>query len=423
MAWMIELKVNELGQRGDGIAEHEGERIYIDRALPDEIVQTEIKQTKDGFFHGEALDIIQASPNRSEPDCPYYKNCGGCQLQHMKPAPYRAFKVDQLRTALARKDITAQHWHEPEFIAAGTRRRATFALLKQQDKIICGYHKRRSKQIQHIDACLILDPDILRLRDAILPLIKPMLKDSRVCDLFIQKVGTLYDCVITGPIGKKGNPDSLEVQQAAAEIIQNTDVTRLSWRLKDRHSPELLLQKNPFYMRMGALNIELPPLAFLQPSIEGQQALIKTVLSFMPDTPQKVADLFAGNGTFAGHLMAKTHQPSAYEGDRAAVKTLKKAGLQQAYKRDLFKEPLEKDTLNQFDVIVLDPPRAGAKAQSEILAKSDVKTIIYLSCNPRSFARDAAILQEAGYLVSDIKLIDQFPWSSHSELVAKLTKV
>lgn len=419
------VTVTGLGQKGDGLARLEdGRSVFVDRALPEETLDIQLFETKDGTLRGDIAQVIEPSADRADPPCPHYDGCGGCQMQHMQGGAYRRWKRQKLEVALAAHLPALPDFLPDIFIPAGTRRRVTFACIKTHKTLVVGYHKRRSKQVSDIEDCLIVDPDLMAVRAHIKPYLLDIIKDSRVVDVFLQKLDGGIDCVITGPVGqaKDGAPD-FTVQEACGRMLHETPVSRISWRMRDRDVPELLLEAHPLFKKAGALQIPAPPLAFLQPSAEGEAALARCVVEALPAGAKTAADLFAGHGTFTGHMLGQGLHVDAFESDRGAVTALKKAGHARAQVRDLFKYPLQGKELAGYDVIVLDPPRAGAKAQSDALALSDVAVIIYVSCNPSTFARDAARLVDGGYTVQSIQMVDQFPWSTHTELVGVFAKM
>jgi len=230
------------------------------------------------------------------------------------------------------------------------------------------------------------------------------------------------EIVITGPVGKKGYPD-FAVHEAVAALAQQAKVSRVSWRGRDRDEPEILLEISPLRARFGALEVPLPPLAFLQPTAAGEVALASAVMELLPDRG-RFADLFSGCGTFSGAMLERG-TVDAFENNEPAVRALEKARgvkpLQPTY-RDLFRNPLRAEETKRYDAIVFDPPRAGAQAQADALAAGKVPLLIGVSCDPVSFARDARALVDGGYTLESVKVIDQFTWSHHVELVASFRK-
>lgn len=180
-------------------------------------------------------------------------------------------------------------------------------------------------------------------------------------------------------------------------------------------------------LRIGNSDVILPPNCFLQPTREGEAILQALVLGGLQGA-KRVADLFCGVGTFALPLAAKSRVHAA-DAEVAMLDALSHAarntlGLKSVAveKRDLFRNPLPPEELNKFDAVLLDPPRAGAQAQSQRIAKSGLKRLAYVSCNPVSFARDARILADGGFRINPIVPVDQFLWSSHIELVTSFER-
>jgi 23S rRNA (uracil1939-C5)-methyltransferase len=206
-----------------------------------------------------------------------------------------------------------------------------------------------------------------------------------------------------------------------AAFAEAHDVARLSWRVEGDIVP--LAQRRPVRVSFAGVAVDLPPDAFLQASREGEAALTDAVLAQLASS-RSVADLHAGLGTFTFAIAARGARVHAVEGARAAHDALRAAAHRSVLShvtaawRDLAADPLQKQELARFDAVVFDPPRAGAKAQAESLALSRVPLVVAVSCNPATFARDAATLVAGGYRLERVLPIDQFVWSPHVELVA-----
>lgn len=417
----ITLRIEEIGASGDGIAYHDNMRIFVPKTMAGETVNARIEGgIKDGC-HAKLLSILSPSPNRHAPVCPHFENCGGCALQHLGEDTYRTWKVQQVKTTLERAGIRSEKWEEPIFIPAATRRRTTLAIHKLSDKKIkIGYQPPRTHDITDITECGILDPAleniVLNLKPYILPL-APMRKNV---DITLQKAGGI-DMVLTGEWRENGD-FTLEQHEAIATMMQDLDIARLSLRSNEHNPCEVLLTRKPMVKTFGALTVSLPPAAFLQASDTAEKTLCDLAIPHL-DKAQNTADLFCGCGTFAGHMLAKGQNVTAIDGDAAAMKSLVSCAHPnlQTQTRNLFKEPLTTKELEGFDAIIFDPPRAGAKAQVENLAYSDVSKIIAISCNPATFARDLKTLtQDGDYEIESIRIVDQFTWSSHCEMIAIL---
>ncbi|HEX4194931.1 MAG TPA: class I SAM-dependent RNA methyltransferase, partial [Stellaceae bacterium] len=307
----------------------------------------------------------------------------------------------------------------------GTRRRATFNAHKHNGKVTLGYFRRRTHRVTEIRACLVADPAVMALRDKLAPLLVPIVTEGKDADIFIQMVGGRFELAITGPVGRKGKPD-LPVREAIAELALKADINRISWRGRERGERddiEVMIERNRLIAKFGALDVALPPLAFLQPTASGEAALVEAVMELLPASG-KFADLFAGSGTFSGPMLARG-AVDAYESVAPAIRALEKAKGTlplKAFRRDLDREPLKREEANRYDAIIFDPPRAGAASQAKALAAAKTPVLVAVSCNPATFARDARMLVDGGYRLDSVKVIDQFTWSHHVELVAGFSK-
>jgi 23S rRNA (uracil1939-C5)-methyltransferase len=181
------------------------------------------------------------------------------------------------------------------------------------------------------------------------------------------------------------------------------------------------------FVSIGKAQVQVPPGSFLQATKAGEEALASLVLASLGKS-KSVADLFCGIGPFALRIAEKA-KVTAIDSDKSAIASLARAarlttGIKplKAEVRDLMREPLVTNELKEFDAVVFDPPRAGAEAQARKLAKSNVKIIVAVSCDPASFARDAEILVSGGYRLKSLNAVDQFKWTSHVEIVGTFSR-
>ena len=417
-----DLLIHELGPKGDGVHRSQGGAVYVDRALPGDRVQATIRRGDDGVLRGDLLKIIKASPHRVKAPCPNYEVCGGCTLQHAKDEFYRHWKLDIVRDALRGKGLKPRIWRDPVFLPAGDRRRATFIAHKKNNIVILGHTRRRAHQVTDIASCLVADPALMEMRARLTLLLAPILQEGKPAAAFIQAVDGQFDIVITGPVGKTGKPDAA-TRQAITLFARASNVSRIGWRADQDDPVEVIIEISPLRARFGDLDVILPPLAFLQPTQAGEHALVDAVMELLPRAGN-FADLFSGCGTFTGPMLERG-AVHAYESVGPAIRALDKAkGTRplKAIRRDLFRNPLRRDEANRYDAIVFDPPRAGAQEQARTLASSRTPLLVGVSCNPATFARDARILVDGGYRLDSVRVVDQFSWSHHVELVAGFTK-
>lgn len=419
-----EITIDSIGGRGDGVGEWLGKPVFIPRALPGERVLAQIGPERDKGHAGKLLEIISPSPERAVAPCPHYDDCGGCALQHWDMKAHHAWKEGRIRDLLARAEISVGEWKPSVFAPPRTRRRATLAAFLQNRTLRLGYHRARSHDIVDIPDCIVISPRLRKLTEAMRPHLAGILTDGRPADIFAQDTGLSVDVMITGLIGSRREPQAKQ-REAMAVMARECGIARLSWRFRDRDEPEIIAQHAPVIKRSGDLSIELPPGAFLQPSTEGEEALVAAVTGALGRN-LKIADLYAGCGTFSGPLLKHGHV-HAVEGDAVSVGALTRAARAgnanlTAERRNLMDNPLAVKELNKYDAVVFDPPRAGAAAQAVKLAASKVNLVIGVSCNPATFARDAKILYDGGYALQSVQIVDQFTWSAHIEIAAVFSR-
>lgn len=406
----MNLVIDRLGHHGDGIAAGPDGSIFVSQMLPGEEVT--------GDLVGDRLvntRIVTPSDQRVRPPCVHAKTCGGCQLQHASDAFVAAWKVDVVRSALSGQGLSA------DFLPILTspprsRRRATLSARRTKIGAMIGFHARASDMLVAVPHCQLLHRDLIASFPALESLVK--IGGSRSGEVSVtvtQSLGGL-DVSVSG-----GKPIESGLAMELARVVEAFGLARLTW-----NGEGVALRTMPM-QRFGRALVAPPPGAFLQATADGEAALLAAVQGIVGDA-RRVADLFAGSGTFAIPLAEKA-EVHAVEGDAAMVGAMEKGwrqadGLRRLATevRDLFRRPLEPDEFKGFDAVVIDPPRAGADAQFATLAKSGVAMIASVSCNPVTFARDAKMLVQAGYRLSTVQVVDQFRWSSHVELVGRFEK-
>lgn len=416
-----EVTIAEVGARGDGVAPLDGTKVFVPFTVAGDRARVRVSEATDGAgkgegLRGEVLDLLEPGPGRGTPACRHFGTCGGCSLQHMGDAAYAAWKVDLARGALARVGL-ADVAMEPLFrTPPGARRRARFAALKRGQRLWFGFNERMSHRVVDLEECPVLIPVLAALVEPLRALLRDLLPEGGSCDALASALEGGIDLLLIGP---------KTLDRAARERLVAFDaggVVRLSWQADDRGSPEPIAHRQPVAARFGGVAVTPPPGAFLQASAEGEAALVGAVLDAMGEMggeAKRVADLFAGLGTFAVPL-ARRAAVHAVEGDAPALAALNRAAgalRLTTERRDLFTDPLTAKELARFDAVVFDPPRAGAAAQARALAESKVPLVVGVSCNPATFARDARALADGGYRLERVRPVDQFLWSAHLELV------
>ncbi|WP_308419256.1 class I SAM-dependent RNA methyltransferase [Tsuneonella deserti] len=211
--------------------------------------------------------------------------------------------------------------------------------------------------------------------------------------------------------------DGLEATEAVLEFAQAHSLARVTVDLG--YGSETVWEPEPVTVTLGGVAVSLPPGAFLQATLDGEAALVAAAREWLAAS-EIVADLFAGLGTFAFSLAGKV---AAYEASRDAHLVCRLAAARslpslESHHRDLFRNPLQPEELSRFDGVLLDPPRAGAREQVAHLARSAVDRVVYISCNPASWAKDARTLVDGGFRLAELRPVGQFRWSTHVELAS-----
>lgn len=404
---MTQIKIDRLGLHGDGIANGP---VYVPLTLPGEVVE--------GTITGDRMDdakIVTPSEDRVKAPCPRFKRCGGCSLQHASDAFLADWKVGVVRTALQAHGLEAP-FREIKTSPPASRRRATFSARRTKAGAQVGFHVRQSDQIVEIDGCTLLHPDLLDARPIVSELAR--VGGSRKGELSVTVTLTenKLDISVTG-----GKPLDDALRMELGPLAEKLGLSRLAWEdetIALRHPPEQLFD---------GIAVSPPAGSFLQATRHGEEALRAAVAEAVGNA-ENIADFFAGCGTFSLPLARKA-DVWALEGVPEMIKALDHGwrhakGLKKvrAETRDLFRNPVIAEDMRKLDAVVLDPPRAGAQAQVAEIAQTSIPVIAYVSCNPVTFARDAAVLVQAGYRLDWVQVVDQFRWSAHVELAARLVR-
>lgn len=417
--------IQHLNSSGEGVAFNEGdETILIPFTLPGEVVEATVPPAaKRGEVRRGTLDaIIHPSPSRQVPPCQYFGLCGGCQLQHLEAAFYKDYKKNLVHEAFASHKLEGSLL-EPVVFGPGVRRRINFKAVKHQGNLLLGFHRRRSHEVLDIDDCPLLLPVFNALLDPLKTALSGCLKEGEKANVFLTKVNNGFDGAIVFEEQR-----SLSTRETS--LLTNWAMAHQVVRLmvKFPKDEDLIVHQVAPTVLFSDIPVLFPSHAFLQTSEDAEAYMVRTVLSLLPKSTKRIADLFAGLGTFSFPLVQKGNV-DAFEGDMKAVQYLNLSAQQhplphalRGSQRDLFKYPLSREEINTYDAVVLDPPRAGAVQQIKQLMGSSVRTIIMVSCNANTFARDAQLLVKGGYMMKETHLIDQFLWSPHIELISSFER-
>ncbi|WP_150291369.1 class I SAM-dependent RNA methyltransferase [Sphingobium estronivorans] len=385
-----------IAAKGDGVTVH-GRHIPLsapgDRIAPD--------------------GAILRGPHHVDPPCRHFPACGGCELQHVDEASFSDFVTARVIGALAGQGVKADTVLPPHISPPRTRRRASLRASRQGRKVVIGFAEAGSHALIDLSMCEILDPRLFALLEPLRGLCGTILPDRRAAHVRMSLTDQGIDLLLEGV-----KVEGLAADEALSAFAQDHALARLT--IDEGDGPQTRWEPEPVTVSFGGVPVAFPPFAFLQATPDGEAALVGTVRDALP-AQGAVADLFCGLGTFALAL-GEVRPVYAAEAARDLVLSLKSAANRArrrfvADHRDLFRRPLTPAELDRFAAIVIDPPRAGAREQVMQIAGSAVPLVAYVSCNPASFARDAAHLVGGGYRLESVRPVGQFRWSTHVELV------
>lgn len=362
---------------------------------------------------------IVPGPHHVTPPCRHFPACGGCQLQHLDEAALTSFVSDRVAGGARGQGLDPGEVAPPHISPPGSRRRATLHAQAIGRRIVIGFHEQGSHRIVDMRECHVLVPAMVALLDPLRALLESW-KDRKLSvdiDMVLADQG-----VAVGLQGLKS--EGLTQAETLLDFSRDNGLARLT--LDNGYGAELLWEPEPVTITLGGTPVSIPAGAFLQATADGEAALVAAAREWLKGATT-VADLFSGLGTFAFALAAPKTKVLAVEAARdshLACQTAARLNGRQVHclHRDLFRNPLRTEELDRFAAVLLDPPRAGAREQIEQIAPSVVPRVVYISCNPASWARDAATLIEGGYRLAALRPVGQFRWTTHVELASLFIK-
>ena len=357
---------------------------------------------------------IVPGPQHVTPPCRHFGTCGACQLQHLSEQALADFVSDRVINAAEGQGLVADLVAAPHLSPPRSRRRATLHAERKGGQVLLGFRAKASHTIVDMRECHVLAPELFAL---VAPLRKALARwpgKRLVADVHLALAEQGISVEIAGP-----SLEGLAAIEAMLDFARDHGLARLT--LDQGYGPEALWEPEPATVALSGISVALPPGGFLQATADGEAALVGAAREWL-DGAETVADLFSGLGGFA-FALARRSKVLAVEGSRdthMACKAAAGRSGQQVHTlhRDLYRNPLQHDELNRFAAVLLDPPRAGAREQAALLAGSTVQRIVYISCNPSSWARDAAMLVAGGYRLAELRPVGQFRWSTHVELAS-----
>lgn len=409
-----EVVIERLGRDGDGVAIWQGQPLFVPFTLPGERVRVQLTQRGGGRLSGWVTERI-TPPLGAPPVCRHFGTCGGCRLQHLPAELYRQFRLWQVTSELERRHLA---FPKPAFVAvpAGSRRRLRLA-WRTDGRVHLGFRRLRGHAVIDIAECPVARPELVALLPALRRLLEGVGAARGEGEAILLALPKGVDLLLRLPSA----PDLADRERLAA-LARAHGLVRVAIGVGSQR-PEPVSVLEPVEIDYGGVRVPVPAGAFLQATAEGEAALQAMVARWVRPRA-RLLDLFAGLGALSLPVKDRLMRLRLVDSEAAAVSAvtaaIRRVGAAhvEVDQRDLDRQPLPAAALAAFDVVLLDPPRAGAAAQVREIAASAVTQLVYVSCNPASFARDARVLADAGFDLRELAVIDQFLWSSEVELAA-----
>ena len=363
----------------------------------------------------EADGSLTPGPDHVAPACRHFPACGSCQLQHLSDRALAAFVADRVAGAARGQGIDPGELPPAHVSPPHTRRRATLHAQAIGLRVVVGFREQGSHRLVDLKQCEVLAPALFALVAPLRVLLSARADRKLAVDIDL----TLADQGVA--VGLTGlTVEGLAATEALLDFARDQALARLT--LDAGYGPETVWEPEPVTVTLGGTPVMLPPGAFLQATADGEAALVGAAREWLAGAAT-IADLFSGLGTFAFALADAGTKVLAVEAARDAHLACQGAARMHgrpvhALHRDLYRNPLQVEELDRFAGVLLDPPRAGAREQVAYMATSRVARVVYVSCNPASWARDAATLIAGGYRLAGLRAVGQFRWSTHVELVS-----
>ena len=406
---MPEVFIDKVGSLGDGMGKLNGQTVFVPGTLSGELV------TASGDPPRMMLEkISEKSNDRIAPLCKHFGTCGGCALQHMSDAAVLEWKQSEVALAFSRAHIETDM--EPCISSSShSRRRVTFSALRTGGLILLGFHRREDGEVMDIEHCPILMEKIESMFDQFRNVATTLIRGNEEIQIAVNACDNGLDL-------------NLLLEQDPSEDMMAAFVRAFAKTpfLRAAINGDVVVEKEKPFVSFGNATVIPPPGGFLQAVVDAETAMAAIVCDHLKNR-KRVVDLFSGCGTFSLRL-AENSRVHAVETQSDALSALMAASGTKGLRsittetRDLEELPLMASELKSFDGLCIDPPRAGAEPQIKEIAKASIRAIAYVSCNPTTLARDAAVLIKGGYILEKVTPIDQFVFSPHVEVVACFSK-
>ena len=422
------MQVDDLSHDGRGVATREEKKVFIHGALPGERVEARLTDRKRRYDEAETLSVLQASPDRIEPRCPHFGQCGGCSLQHLAPERQIEAKQHTLEQNLARigKVTPDTYWPPLTGPLWGYRRKARLSVryVPKKGRVLVGFRERYGRFVADLRECHVLDPRVAEQLVPLADLVHGMEARSAVPQIEVA-CGDVASALVFRHLEPLSEADLERLRQFEADsglaiLLQPGGPATI--HALTPPAPELT-----FAFPDLDLELAFGPSDFIQVNGEMNRRMVARALELLDPQPgDRVLDLFCGLGNFTLPLATRAGAVVGVEGDAELVRkgseNARRNGLENVrfHTADLAADPGAAPWLRGgYDKVLLDPPRSGAEFILEHVAASGARRLVYVSCHPASLARDAGILvQQHGFRLRGAGVMDMFPHTGHVESIA-----
>ena len=421
------VHIEAMSHEGRGIAHIDGKTVFVFGALEGEEVRIQIRKTSRNYDEAITLDVIQPSELRITPKCEAFEVCGGCSLQHMDNDEQVAFKQRSLLEMMSHAGIEIEQVIPPlRSHPWGYRRKARLGVkfVRKKARVLVGFRERNTPYLADMSRCEVLIPQVGRRLQDLAELIASL--DARET---IPQIEVASDDSNVALVFRHLKPLSKNDNEKLTDFAKANDI----WIQLQPGGPDSIINLYPEEQALyfsplsnGDIKIRFDPLDFTQVNAEINQQMVEQALHFLDlEKTDKVLDLFCGLGNFTLPIARRCSKVTGIEGDAPMVARAKQNALVQAIDNsDYFVADLSQpdpDTgwmRQQYDKILLDPPRLGSAEIAQSIARFGAKTIVYISCQPASLVRDSKIICDNGYRLTHLGIMDMFPQTAHVESMA-----
>jgi len=433
----ITIDIHDLSHDGRGVGRHEDKVVFVHSALPEERVHARLTGRNRRFDDALTLAVDVSSPDRVEPECPWFGNCGGCALQHLQHPAQLKWKQSRLEENFRRigqvkpnewlAPIQADPWHY--------RRRARLSarLVQGKGRVLVGFREIGGRYVADIERCSILDRFFSDRLMSLSDLIGSLSIPDRIAQIECA-AGDHSAAIVIRHLEPLTDEDHQRlIEWSSAQSIDGQPLG-IYLQPKGPDSVHLLAPEThelSYHLERYQLDLKFHPQHFIQINSEVNQQLIDAALTLLElDSNDRVLDLFCGLGNFslpiarrAAHVVGVELESALVDAarDNAVRNELNNAEFVSA---DLTAATDSLDFMNTpYDAVLIDPPRSGAAEILPLIAASNAPRVVYVSCDPATLARDAGTLvQQHGYTLESAGIADMFPHTAHVESLALFTK-